>query len=733
MRNKKRMHYGVMFSTTDNANQYEIWRGIDAFAQENDIHLTAYVGTHQVAGGPLPDFFDTCFDTAEKSGFLDGVIVLSGYVVQNVGVERINEYMARLQESMPIVSVSLTMPNIPSIAADGYSGMYETVEHLIKVHGKKQIVFIKGTDGHPEAEVRLDGYKQALTDNGLVFDERYVLPGFFNMDSGEAAVNTLVDELKIPFDAIAASNDQMAIGAQTELVKRSILVPTDVAVTGFDDDVNSAMLIPSLSTARQDFYEIGRVSAQTLSKLINKESVAPLTNVAPVFITRQSCGCLEREYSEAENVLTEKATLREFVFQHFRPLFADVPEERVFDWADVLVRAIGKTPFNQEKFLFLFNEILISYNHHHDDIMTWNSALNVLSTGIEMHGSETSCSHAVHSAFIAATALVQGIRAKKEKNVQSSVDGVRAHARRVTNALVLTFDVDSLVEKLFSSLPAMAMNMALVGVYQKPVKAGDPDPDRTVETVIGFDGDKKFNMPLSELQFSDYTNFDHFDMERIRRSLFFLPLFFEDEELGVVILPYDVGAIVEAYDTLRISIATALKGAELLSTIRTLSITDELTDLLNRRGFFQFVYARLHQMSRSGNMPMVMFMDMDGLKMINDTYGHNEGDAAISAFAKVLKEALRKEDIIGRIGGDEFVVFSSVKSQENGSQVVQRIRDKLDEYNARNLHPYAVSSSIGSVVLEEVTRECFEEAMLNADTVLYEEKMRKKKAGLSRV
>jgi diguanylate cyclase (GGDEF)-like protein len=170
-----------------------------------------------------------------------------------------------------------------------------------------------------------------------------------------------------------------------------------------------------------------------------------------------------------------------------------------------------------------------------------------------------------------------------------------------------------------------------------------------------------------------------------------------------------------------------------LTRIQTLSITDELTGLLNRRGFFQFVYSRMEFMRRNPEMiPTVMFMDMDGLKMINDTYGHKEGDKAIAAFAGMLKETLRKEDIIGRMGGDEFIVFSSVKSKETGEHVVNRLRAKMDEYNARGLHPYRVACSIGCVVLEAATKECFEAAILSADNVLYEEKKEKKKKGLSR-
>jgi diguanylate cyclase (GGDEF)-like protein len=125
-------------------------------------------------------------------------------------------------------------------------------------------------------------------------------------------------------------------------------------------------------------------------------------------------------------------------------------------------------------------------------------------------------------------------------------------------------------------------------------------------------------------------------------------------------------------------------------------------------------------------------MDMDGLKMINDNYGHKEGDRAIAALAHILKDTLRKEDIIGRMGGDEFVVFSSVKSKETGEHVENRIRSRIAEYNSRNLHPYAVNCSIGSVILEEATRKCFDEAILKSDEALYKEKMKKKKLGISR-
>lgn len=297
-------------------------------------------------------------------------------------------------------------------------------------------------------------------------------------------------------------------------------------------------------------------------------------------------------------------------------------------------------------------------------------------------------------------------------------------------SLLPIFDMDVLGGELHRLLPEFSIDTALVGLYKNPIPIGTENADRTIGNLIGFDGDTRFNMKHNSwnpICFSDYSTIDSFNFDRKLRTLLFYPLFFKDEELGAILLPYHPEITTDVYETLRINIATALKGAELLTKIQTLSVTDELTGLLNRRGFFQQVYARLELLKKDNELvTTVMFVDLDDLKIINDTCGHKEGDNALASFANVLKESLRGEDIIGRMGGDEFVVLSSIKAKRTISHVVARLRDKLAEYNAGNPHPYALECSMGSVVLDEATKECFEAAISKADSVLYEEKMRKK-------
>ncbi|MCL2717958.1 MAG: GGDEF domain-containing protein [Lachnospiraceae bacterium] len=738
---KKRLHLGVIFSTFDNTLQYEIWRGIAEFAGENDIHLTAYLGSYQTNDEDYSSHFDTCFETIRNNTSLNGVIMFSGFIAQNIGVEIFEKYAARLPKHLPLVSVSYVMPDAPSVLIDNIAGVYSAVEHLIKVHGKKKIAFVKGPDGHPEAEDRLLGYKKALEANGLSYDERYVLPGNFTQECGHEAVQTLLSKPELCVDAIAASDDETAVGILRELSDNNILVPADIAVTGFDDDRMAAAFIPSISTAKQDFNEIGRVSSEILLNLINDKPVTEITYVAPVYIPRQSCGCLEKESLkikpgfESEEISAD--SLSTYISHRFITLFrSHIPEAQINKWVEILVDTITKKPFSKDDFLSVINELLIDYNRCSNEFLIWSNALNILTLGVELHHNEVDCAHTILSTLIFATTIVHGFRFKEVKIREFTENDERMNLRRVCSNIVSSFGIDFLAAELRNSLPEFSLNTAIIGLYQTPIKSDNPDADRTIDTLIGFDGDKLFNIKnnnFDPITLADYSSIANFDFESERRDLFFVPLFFKEDELGVLLIPYKPEIAVGVYETLRINISTAIKGAELLSKIQILSITDELTGLLNRRGFFHFVYSRIPHLKRDADLiPVVMFMDMDGLKAINDTYGHKEGDKAISAFAGILKQVLRGEDIVGRIGGDEFVVFSSVKAKENVKFVEQRIRTKIDEYNRENHHPYQVLASIGSVVLEHSSNKCFDDAMLSADSVLYEEKMAKKKQGLSR-
>jgi|GEM_PF-1095406 len=577
MKEKKRLHFGVIFSTMDNTNQYDIWTGIVEYARKYDIHLTAYFGTYQTTFEDFASHFETCIETIRNSGSIDGIIMFSGFIAHILGNEAFEKYTARISDRFPLVSVSYVMPGVPSVIVDNAAGMYGAVDHLIKVHGKKKIAFVKGPDGHPEAEDRLEGYKRALEANGIEFDEKYIMPGRFEQPSGRNAVKKIFGNPGISADAVAASNDVSAIGVIHELKNYNRIAPADLAVTGFDDDKSSASFIPSISTARQDFHTFGLISAEILFNRIKGNPVSEITYVPPVFMARQSCGCLEHEMPNIDALeetvgFTESESLVSYVSNRFLSLFSkNIPELQIKKWAGELAESVKANPFSKENFLSLFNGILINYNNFSGDFLKWNEVLNILSAGAELYENEVSGVSTILSTLTYATTFIHIIRLKEREFKDNVLNDNRWMVRRIAGNLVSIFDVDSLAEELYKSLPTISINTVIIGLYKNPIKSSDPNSDRTIDKLIGFNGDKKFDVKDNggnPIVFSDYSTIENFDFDSERRDLFFIPLFFKDEEFGVMLTPFDPNISVYTYETLRVNISAAVKGAELMKEIK---------------------------------------------------------------------------------------------------------------------------------------------------------------------
>lgn len=116
---------------------------------------------------------------------------------------------------------------------------------------------------------------------------------------------------------------------------------------------------------------------------------------------------------------------------------------------------------------------------------------------------------------------------------------------------------------------------------------------------------------------------------------------------------------------------------------------------------------------------------MDGLKLINDTYGHEMGDIAIKAEAAILRSSFRTSDIVGRLGGDEFAIVSPGLSVNNFQRIQKSIYDKCDEYNRTSGHPFTLSISIGYADFNQENYYLYD-ILSKADVLLYEEKKNKK-------
>jgi diguanylate cyclase (GGDEF)-like protein len=161
--------------------------------------------------------------------------------------------------------------------------------------------------------------------------------------------------------------------------------------------------------------------------------------------------------------------------------------------------------------------------------------------------------------------------------------------------------------------------------------------------------------------------------------------------------------------------------------VRQLSLTDELTGLHNRRGFFLLAEQQLKLAHRMNMSCWVIFIDLDGLKQINDTLGHDMGDAMIVDAARLLKRSFRNSDFVARLGGDEFIVFVASRFKDADS-IQARLQTNITSFNQQQNRSYQLSMSMGIERYAPESNMSIEQLVTKADELMYAHKRLKRQS-----
>ena len=179
-------------------------------------------------------------------------------------------------------------------------------------------------------------------------------------------------------------------------------------------------------------------------------------------------------------------------------------------------------------------------------------------------------------------------------------------------------------------------------------------------------------------------------------------------------------------DIMQRSILYAVERHRLIRELKRRALIDDLTSLYNRRGFFYLGEHTLSLAERNDTKQFVMFADLDGLKLVNDTRGHEAGDRYIVQAADFLRKFFRESDIIARIGGDEFAVIAQAVSKESIVSVRRRLEKSLEDWNKESEYEDRLSMSIGIVFADQPSPRNLDHFLASADHLMYKEKARKK-------
>ncbi len=161
--------------------------------------------------------------------------------------------------------------------------------------------------------------------------------------------------------------------------------------------------------------------------------------------------------------------------------------------------------------------------------------------------------------------------------------------------------------------------------------------------------------------------------------------------------------------------------------LRNLSLTDGLTGLNNRRGFMVLATGLMKFAKRVGYSMCLLYIDLDSLKLTNDTFGHTAGDTLITHFAVILTETFRDSDVIGRLGGDEFVILLIDATESDIKEIQIRLQSNVDNYNIKSGDQFSISFSSGVIRVQPDTKITMEELLSQADKAMYKHKQRRRR------
>jgi len=255
---------------------------------------------------------------------------------------------------------------------------------------------------------------------------------------------------------------------------------------------------------------------------------------------------------------------------------------------------------------------------------------------------------------------------------------------------------------------------------------------RMIMPLAYYDGQFRAEESFSSKQMLPRLRIDQTDSDKTRR-MYFIPLHFRERCLGYfVIVNSDFPLVSSMFHSWAINISNTLENFrkllcldEMVQELDKLYAIDSLTGIYNRNGFKRIADTVFEQCIAQKRSVMIMFCDMDGLKAINDTYGHKEGDHAIRSIAAILQECCVKGETPCRFGGDEFFIFGADYTEEDAELLRNRIQEGIDICNRNSGRPYQLGLSMGACITVPPKDCTIFQLITLADKKMYEEKKKR--------
>jgi DNA-binding LacI/PurR family transcriptional regulator/signal transduction histidine kinase len=580
---KARPTIGLIIDRLDNQYQTGLWSGIAALAQEQRANLVCFLGKTLRSPYEFEAEGNLLYNLISQEN-VDGLIIATNVISPFVNIQEIKDFCDRYLP-LPRVSIGLTLPDIPSLSVDNSGGMRQALEQLIEVHGHQRIAFIRGPKNHQEAEARYQAYVQVLAEHDLTLDLNLVAPGDFHPPAGIQAIQLLLDQRKVDFEAVVAANDNMAISALTALEAHGLRIPRDVAVVGFDDIEAAKSITPPLSTVRQPLFMLGKKAGEMLLALLHSEEIPEQITLPMELVRRRSCGCLPQIVTQGTTgpttVSVQMTDQSSDTIAVVRPeiILAEIAEalqssKMSLDSSrmETLLNAFIADLKGETTYIFLqtFEELLNQTAAAGDEIDLWQDILSRLRQHIRPYLVGERLLWWAEDLWQQARMLLAEAMQRNQAYQRLYLEEQTQILNRVGQTLLTTFDMEVLLKVIAEKLPELGIPACYLSLYEPElfttaqVWRSERRRFEWSELILAYD-EKRYSEPnFTQQRFlSHQLAPEGLSTRRARYHIVVEPLYFRQEQLGFIL--FEVGPQQGwVYDVLARQISSALKGALLM-------------------------------------------------------------------------------------------------------------------------------------------------------------------------
>lgn len=744
---RKRITVGLLVSGIMDNFTEAICRGVMNEAKKRDVNIVVFPAQYldrdvSKSKELMYEYqYNTLFSYVKKEN-LDAILVSAGSIGCFTSRERVCEVLDQYL-GIPCVLIASKMDGYVSVTYDNDAGIREAMEYLIHELNCRKFCILGGPDENTDAFERKQVFLSVLEEHGIPFEPRNLVESNLSIRNAEFGEKLL--EQNPDADAIFCVNDDTALGLYKEMEKRGIIPGKDVYVFGYDNSIAAARSKPSLSSVWADAVALGGKSLDLLLRRLQGETVVSQT-LPTKFIRRESFGSRDRK---EQGVLDYHAIEEQFEEIFYRIKHEEVQKQAVRIYQmfqrmiEQLILLLEKESFDMD----LYTEVQSALDDFlGGEALEYADMGRLLKYMEQIYQSMASRSDSTGRVF---TIIFRKIIASMDNRIRKMKDAEETEARAMKSFVssIMQFEKgnDKSYMLLLQNLDWLDIRNAYVYTFEEPITHLRGENFRlpehfylkAIRTAEGVE-----SIPITWQKVKAAELFRQKKMMKSRYSMVLFPLFSNEVLYGAVLcdlteklfgngefLVNQMSFAAKMIELLKINEEIQEQLEDNLASLRqtnrsldSLAKSDVLTGVMNRRGFQEAAEQFLQESRKAGKKVLVAYIDMNNLKIINDRYGHEEGDFSLKLIGELIAEAVRGNGICGRIGGDEFACLMECGEESAGQQFRRKLYDAFENYNRTSEKVYNISVSVGAYVLEEDADVTLNQALLLADERLYEEK-----------